>query len=124
MSQYICRYRPAGTARIGRGGQHFESLVLQIAPLGRDPDCYQVPWRFVTAPASGADEEVIVADQRIAGSNPAGRASQPGQSMCTCVALTSESQWGGIRACRKPPAVPPRHCRRAQVRLGVQRYLA
>ena len=34
MSQYIRRYRPAGTTRIGRGGQHFESLVLQIAPLG------------------------------------------------------------------------------------------
>jgi hypothetical protein len=37
MSQYIRRYRPAGTTRIGRGGQHFESLVLQIAPLGSDP---------------------------------------------------------------------------------------
>jgi hypothetical protein len=38
MSQYIRRYRPAGTTRIGRGGQHDESPVLQIAPLGSDPD--------------------------------------------------------------------------------------
>jgi hypothetical protein len=38
MSRYIRRYRPAGTTRIGRGGQHFESLVLQIAPVGSDPD--------------------------------------------------------------------------------------
>jgi hypothetical protein len=38
MSQYIRRYRPADTTRIGRGRQHFESLVLQIAPLGSDPD--------------------------------------------------------------------------------------
>jgi len=38
MSQHIRRYRPAGTTRISRGGQHLESLVRQIAPLESDPD--------------------------------------------------------------------------------------